>query len=320
MRTDVRMAVALVLIVAGAAGSASAQQGKANGRQPGSDSGDAAGSSEDLFAGLPDSITLTGTVRDFRERHIPGGHDDFELRPTRGFGVYVGMVRDTLDAERKPVFAGTGQKVLSLWYDAGGRPVAPPRRYMSILPGDVFGAAEWEQGGALTTASNFAEWFRDVPGVNMSCAFPIVLERQGGTNTYVYDDRLATSGADPDGFFIVNNKLLGNAQGGNKNYHFTYELQANFVYDKGAGQLFTFRGDDDVWVFIDGKLVIDLGGVHEVAEQCINLDRLKWLQDGKTYPLHFFFAERHRPESNFRIETSLLLEDANVPTVSSLYD
>ena len=66
--------------------------------------------------------------------------------------------------------------------------------------------------------------------------------------------------------------------------------------------------------------MIDIGGVHSVVEQSIDLDRLGWLVDGESYPLNFFFAERHRTQSNFRIETSIRLQDINVPTVSALYD
>ena len=72
-------------------------------------------------------------------------------------------------------------------------------------------------------------------------------------------------------------------------------------------------------VFVDGELVIDLGGVHGATTQYVDLDRLG-LVDGETYELAFFFAERHRTESNFRISTSLQLADSGVPSITAGFD
>ena len=56
------------------------------------------------------------------------------------------------------------------------------------------------------------------------------------------------------------------------NFYFTLEMHASFVYIPGLS--FTFRGDDDVWVFMNNQLVIDLGGVHAPLEKTFSVDEL----------------------------------------------
>ncbi len=267
----------------------------------------------------PQSITLQGIVRDFKNRQADGGHPDFERQPSGGFAHYMGMVADELDHQGKPVFASTGFKVSGNWRDAQNRNVIRPRSYINPLPGDKNGSLANSEGGALTNASNFSQWFRDVRGVNVSQPLSITLTRSNN-GTYVFDDKTDPVFSNMGGFFPVNGELYGNYSNTNKNFHFTFELQTEFTYRADDGLTFSFIGDDDVWVFIDGKLVIDIGGVHSAVSQTIELDRLGWLEDGRSYTLSFFFAERHTTLSNFRIETTLELRTVQLPPTAALYD
>ncbi len=92
---------------------------------------------------------------------------------------------------------------------------------------------------------------------------------------------------------------------GNKGYHnfgFTMKIQAKFEYV--PGQYFEFNGDDDVWVFINNRLVVDIGGQHTKASGAVDLDTLG-LTEGETYPFHIFYAERKQTQSNFMMRTSI---------------
>ena len=89
------------------------------------------------------------------------------------------------------------------------------------------------------------------------------------------------------------------------NFYFTMELNADFQYRKG--QTFYFRGDDDVWVFINNRLVVDLGGIHKPMVGLVRLDTLG-LTIGNTYKFNLFFCERNMPGSSFRMVTSIKLQ------------
>jgi fibro-slime domain-containing protein len=144
-----------------------------------------------------------------------------------------------------------------------------------------------------------------------------VLQEDG---SYVFDDSDDPLYQSLGGFFPIEGQGFGNPGGSpDRNFHFTFELHTEFTYDDDGAQYFSFLGDDDVWVFINGQLVIDLGGVHSAIEQGVDLTRLD-LTDGETYALDFFFAERHRTQSNFRFQTNLELKTASLPTGENSYD
>jgi len=92
------------------------------------------------------------------------------------------------------------------------------------------------------------------------------------------------------------------------NLSFCFESHAQFTYEKG--QEFLFRGDDDIWVFINNQLVIDLGGVHNAAPGYVDLDTIKVpevLKAGETYPIDIFFCERMATQSNVRVSTNMYI-------------
>jgi fibro-slime domain-containing protein len=173
-------------------------------------------------------------------------------------------------------------------------------------------------GQTLTTHGKaaFDQWFRDVSGTNIPTQYPLTLEL-GTDGAYGYDSLqlgVALGGGSTDKmFFPIDDgsqyaTTFGD-QGLSHNYSFTVELHTKFTY-KG-GEYFHFSGDDDVFVFINGKLAINLGGIHGREEATAEIDKLG-LTLGTSYPLDFFYAERHVVASNLRVTTTLALEQVNV--------
>jgi fibro-slime domain-containing protein len=124
-----------------------------------------------------------------------------------------------------------------------------------------------------------------------------------------YDPADPTQGR---GFFPIDDgtpyaTAFGN-QGKPHNYSFTVEIRTVFEYQ--GGEYFNFRGDDDVFVYINRKLVINLGGIHNAEPAQVNVDTLG-LTRGQKYPLDFFFAERHVLASNILFQTTLNLQPPN---------
>ena len=94
-----------------------------------------------------------------------------------------------------------------------------------------------------------------------------------------------------------------------RNQHFCGESHATFVYK--PGQRFSIRGDDDIWVFIDNKLAVDLGGMHLAAPGYVDLDKFVGksgaLTEGKTYDIDIFFCDRRTTMSNINIKTDMVV-------------
>jgi fibro-slime domain-containing protein len=152
--------------------------------------------------------------------------------------------------------------------------------------------------GTLTTtsAARFDQWFNTVNNVNLCKDFTINLNQVGDTNTYKFSDMT---------FFPIDNQLFGN-QGFSHNYHFTMELRGTFVYHENTDQKIILNGDDDIFLYIDGNLEYDGGGVLPARMTTVDLDTLG-LTDGETYDLDLFFGERHTSESVLEITVENLI-------------
>jgi len=92
------------------------------------------------------------------------------------------------------------------------------------------------------------------------------------------------------------------------NFHFTSEVRYWFQYDATKTYTLDFTGDDDVWVFINRKLAVDLGGIHTPVQGSVTFGAgrpaMFGLTNGQVYEVAVFQAERQTTGSSYRLTLS----------------
>jgi fibro-slime domain-containing protein len=232
----------------------------------------------DSASELPAQLGLAVTYRDFISEPTNGAsrHPDFQT--FSGHGT-TGLVLEVLDADGKPEMEGRCS-------------VEQPSTFSvnTICP----------DGQQLTTRTNFHQWYRDTADVNVPIHGVLALIKSATVaNSYAFD-----SGS---GFFPIDKMgwtappVRENLWGGH-DFGFTTELRYFLQYR--GGESLVFSGDDDVWVFVNRKLAIDLGGLHPEKEATLNLDASSsqlGLVVGHIYEVVLFHAERKEDKSNFHL-------------------
>ena len=232
---------------------------------------------------LPDTLWVPVTYYDF---HADKSNPEFEVSPDNT-PIHRGMVADTLDSERKP-FLGPApyfNAYIAKWF----RP---------WVAGD-FTIPHYTYAPANGVPSGIDTLNTDTSFINIVFHDSLPFRRVGTTTRYAYDNNLFFP-LDGKGFL---NDERGAGTANNHNYSFTMEIHTNFTFQ--AGMTFTFRGDDDVWAFINNRLAMDIGGIHNASPGEFSVDTLPNLVPGRSYKFDFFSAERHLTASTIHIETNL---------------
>ncbi|MBR2094192.1 MAG: fibro-slime domain-containing protein [Fibrobacter sp.] len=129
----------------------------------------------------------------------------------------------------------------------------------------------------------------------------------GNRGTYRWT---STDGKDGD-----DSRILTDA---GRNMHFCSETHAKFRFKQNLK--FSISGNDDIWVFIDNKLAIDIGGSHLAAPGYVDLDKfMKNAEIGKVYDIDIFFCNRRTPTSNLDIKTNMYIEQGTAGITANPY-
>lgn len=246
---------------------------------------------------LPDPFTIPVIYRDFRSYDpdfVGPFNPDFNRPTANNSTIVFGITEDELGPDGRPVFSGDQVYV------------------------------EGSKEGPPDSQASFDQWYRTSESLetdgNLEIVDQLVLEHQGNN---VYRTPTAVANAffplddPPEGYLTWPNEPTYGEEllSGNHNFGFTTETHYVFVY-QGDEEL-TFTGDDDLWVFVDGHLCLDIGGLHpsktdvmsfedpsqansSTQEAIVSACRDR-LSVGGVYEVAIFHAERHVTESNFSL-------------------
>lgn len=252
-------------------------------------------------------------VQDSRTWETP--HEGW-LAPNRQFewvecviyahNVAYGLIKDTLGADGYPVPAFTNTDNAdgtiaagidkTSWYVTGHDPVLP--------------------------TDNFYRWFHNTENSQRVDGRKVTFTTNDGGHTYVYGNK----GVFPIDDFDFSSDDPTTIKYNGTNFHYTAHLQFALRVKADGSEIFKFEGDDDVWVFLNNKLILDIGGLHEMLTGYFTInndntittytqDKLSsnnmtkrtyslsefGIKKGDIVNLDFFYAERSTTESNMRI-------------------
>lgn len=107
-------------------------------------------------------------------------------------------------------------------------------------------------------------------------------------------------------------------------FHFGMTMSAKFIQPKdgkinGNNMVFEFSGDDDVWVYIDGVLVLDIGGIHNSVSGSIDFAEGTVKVGSNNYTLKNLFKEAGAEKEGDFVSRKDIFKDYTVHTINFYY-
>lgn len=233
-----------------------------------------------------DTLKLVMEAFDFQPYGLPIGNPSFQvggvtdLTGKASTGLVKGMVQQNL-VNGLPVWTGRDSG-----YQKGG----------IIKNGGKSTPTNWFDTLALKAA---------VPGIAIGHGCVELPLAKGPTDNGYY--KFADTSFFPLDT-IRDQRGVSNLKGSdNQDHNFLFCMHGHAAFEFTPGLKFDFKGDDDVWVFINKKLAVDLGGTHAPVEASVDLDKLR-LREGMVYPFDIFYCERQTNGSSILISTTMDLQ------------